>query len=40
MDLGQVAVDLKPILTLGGTIVAALAGLIALRKAIKLVNRT
>lgn len=40
MDLSQVTVDLTPIFTLGVTIVGALVGLIAVRKAIKLANRS
>jgi hypothetical protein len=40
MDLSSITVDLKPIFTLGVTIIGALVGLIAVRKAIKLSNRS
>jgi hypothetical protein len=40
MDLSQVTVDLKPIFTLAVTVIGALVGLIAVRKGIKLANRS
>lgn len=40
MDLGQVTVDLAPVFTLAVTIIGALVGLIAVRKAIRLANRS
>jgi hypothetical protein len=40
MDFSQVTVNLQPIYTLAVTIVGALVGLIAVRKAVKLANRS
>jgi hypothetical protein len=40
MDLSQVTVDLKPVFTLAVTVITALATLLAVRKAIKLTNRS
>lgn len=40
MDFGKVTVDLAPVFGLGATIVSALVGMIVVRKAIKLVNRS
>jgi hypothetical protein len=40
MDFSEVSVNLTPIFGLAVTIVGALVGLIAVRKAIKLANRS
>lgn len=40
MDFSTVTVDLAPVFTLAVTIVGALVGLVAVRKVIKLANRT
>lgn len=40
MDLSTVTVDLTPVYTLAVTIVGALVGLLAVRKVIKLANRS
>lgn len=40
MDFGNITVDLAPVFGLAATIVASLTGLIVIRKAIKLVNRS
>lgn len=40
MDLSGVSIDLSSVLTFGGTIIAALVGMVVVRKAIKLVNRS
>jgi hypothetical protein len=40
MDFSQVSVNLTPVFGLATTIVGALVGMIAVRKAIKLVNRS
>lgn len=40
MDLGGINIDLGSVLTFGGTIIAALVGMVVVRKAIKLINRS
>ena len=40
MDFSSVSVDLAPVYALAVTIVGALVGMIAVRKVIKLVNRS
>ena len=40
MDLSSITVDLSPVFTLAATIVGALVGMIAVRKVIKLSNRS
>jgi hypothetical protein len=40
LDLSQVAVDLTPVFQYAGTIIGALVGMIVVRKAIKLTNRS
>lgn len=40
LDLSSVSVDLTPVYTLAGTIVTAGVGLFAVRKVIKLMNRS
>ena len=40
MDLSSITVDFSQVYTLAGTIIGALVGMIAVRKAIKLTNRS
>lgn len=40
MDLSGIGIDLSSVLTFGGTIIGALVGMVVVRKAIKLVNRS
>ncbi len=40
LDLSAIAVDLKPIFAMAVTIIGALVTLLAVRKAIKLANRS